>query len=77
MEIKEGYRRAYQIRMPVEGRKSFIVTVPYEVVEREARKQGLTITEFIAKFQAVALYDNFDGIHYVFEERVSESQKPE
>jgi len=75
-EVKNAYQKKYQIRVPVDGRKSFVVTLPYEVVEREARKKGLTIPEFIEKFQAVASYDNFDGIHYTFEEIADESQEP-
>jgi len=70
MEVKEGYRKEYLIRMPVEGRKSFVVTLPYEVVEREARKRQLTIPEFIERFQVVATYNNFEGVHYTFEEIV-------
>jgi len=68
MRIKEGYRKEYHIRMPVEGRKSFVVTLPYEVVEKEARKRQLNITEFVRKFQVVAMYNNFNGVHYIFEE---------
>lgn len=68
IEVKDAYQKKYQIRTPVGGRKSFIVTLPYEVVEREARRRGLTIPEFTEKFQVVASYDNFDGIHYTFEE---------
>lgn len=67
MEIKDTYRKEYQIRMPVEGRKSFVVTLPYEIVEREARKKGLTIAEFLDQFIVVAQYNNFDGVFYSFE----------
>ena len=65
---QDALRKKYQIRTPVGGRKSFIVTMPYEVVEREARRRELTIPEFIRKYQAVAHYDNFDGVLYTFEE---------
>ena len=68
-EVKEAYRKEYQIRIPVEGRNSFVITLPYEVVEREARRRELTTTEFTKKFQIVALYDNFEGVHYIFEEK--------
>ena len=67
MEIKDTYRKPYQIRIPVGGRKSFIVTLPYEIVEREARKRGLSIEEFLQTHVAVAQYDNFDGVFYSFE----------
>jgi len=54
--------------MPVEGKRSFIVTMPYEVVERESRRKGLSITEFLQRYQVVAHYDNFEGVYYTFEE---------
>ena len=66
--LENALRREYQIRIPVEGRKSFVVTMPYEVVEREARRKGLSLDEFLKKYQVVAHYDNFEGIIYTFEE---------
>jgi hypothetical protein len=74
---KDALRKQYQIRMPVEGRKSFIVTMPYEVVEREARRQGLKLEEFLEKYQVVAHYDNFEGVLYTFEEVPEETKKEE
>lgn len=44
------------------------LTEPYEVVEKEARTRDLTISEFLNRFQAIAEFDNFDGVHYTFEE---------
>ena len=67
-----GYRRAYRLRTAVPGRKSIEVTFPYEVVERQARSRGLTIGEFLNRFQAVAEYDNFEGVRYTFEEIIEE-----
>lgn len=65
----EGYRKEYRIRLAQGDKaKSTEVTFPYVVVEREARKLGLTIPEFLEKFQVVAQYDNFEGVHYHFEE---------
>ena len=63
-----GYRKAYRLRTAVPGRKSIEVTFPYEVVEKEARSKGLTVDEFLNRFQAVCEYDNFDGVIYRFEE---------
>jgi len=65
---QDTLRKEYQIRMPVEGKRSFIVTMPYEVVERESRRKGLSITEFLQRYQVVAHYDNFEGVYYTFEE---------
>jgi len=62
-----GYRKTYRLRTAVPGKKSIEVTFPYEVVEKEARSKGLTIDEFLARFQAVCEYDNFEGVIYKFE----------
>jgi hypothetical protein len=66
MEI--GYRKAYRLRVAQPGRKSIEVTFPYEVVEKEARSEGLTVDEFLNRFQAICEYDNFEGVVYRFEE---------
>ena len=63
-----GYRKIYRLRTAVPGRKSIEVTFPYEVVEKEARSRGLTISEFLDRFQAVCEYNNFEGVLYRFEE---------
>lgn len=70
-----GYRKTYRMRTPVPDRKSVEVTFPYEVVERKARSQGLSVPEFLERFQAVAEYDNFDGVLYTFEEIPSEKEQ--
>lgn len=66
--LENALRKEYQIRVPVEGRKSFVVTMPYEVVEREARRRDLSLDEFLKRYQVIAHYDNFEGIIYTFEE---------
>ena len=66
--MKIGYRKFYRLRTAVPGRKSLEVTFPYEVVEREARVKGLTVAEFLARFQAAVEYDNFKGVVYKFQE---------
>ena len=75
MPTQEGYRKEYKIRLAQGDRaKTIEVTFPYEVVERAARKLGLTIPKFLEQFQVVAQYDNFEGVHYHFEEI---KEKPE
>ena len=61
-----GYRKIYRLRNAVPGRKCIEVTFPYEVVEREARRNGLSVKEFISLFQVVAEYDGFEGVVYTF-----------
>jgi len=63
-----GYRKIYRLRVAQLGAKSIEVTFPYEVVDREARKHGLNIHEFLKQFHVVAEFDNFEGVHYTFKE---------
>ena len=64
-----GYRKNYRLRLAVPNAKCVEVTIPYEVIEREAGKENLTVKEFIMQFEAVAEYDNFEGVHYTFRKR--------
>ena len=66
MEL-EAYRRTYKLRLAQGNkRKSIEVTFPYVVIEKEARKHGLSVDEFIKQFEAVAQYNSFDGVIYNF-----------
>ena len=51
------------------GKGYFEVSVPPEVVEREARKAGLAIDEFLDHFELECLFDAFEGLHYRFRKR--------
>jgi len=62
-----AYRKTYRLRTAVPGRKTIEVTFPFEVIEKEARSKGLTVAEFLNRFQAVCEYDSFDGVLYTFE----------
>jgi len=65
--INGALRKTYKLRMAIPGSKTIEVTFPYEVVEREARKKGITLQEFLEQYIAVAQYDGFDGVLYTFE----------
>jgi hypothetical protein len=65
----DAYQKKYKLRLAQGNRKNSLeVTFPYEVVDKEARKRGLTIDEFITRFQAIAQYNGFEGVMYTFEE---------
>lgn len=66
-DLTNGYRRVYKIRAIGEDGLNIVVSIPREVIDREARKRHLSIDEFIQKFRAVATYNGFEGIHYTFE----------
>lgn len=74
MKSKEALRKPYKMRRNVCGRNSFTVTMPFEVIEREARKRHLDIDTFIKTYQVVAEYNSFDGVHYTFE-KVEDNNK--
>lgn len=63
-----GYRKEYKMRRLVPDRNYISVTMPYEVVERQATIQGLTVKEFVKRFVVVAEYNSFDGVRYTFKD---------
>ena len=65
----DAYRKTYKLRLAQGSKTNTIeVTFPYPVIEKEARKHGLTVEQFIETYQAVAQYNGFDGVLYTFEE---------
>ena len=68
MERDIAYRREYRLRTAQPGKKTIEVTFPYDVVDHEARKRGISIDEFIQRFQVIAQYNGFEGVLYTFEE---------
>ena len=75
-QIKDSYRKVYRLVKAVKGRKSIKITFPYEFIEHEARKHNLSVDEFIERFQAIAQYDNYNDVHYTFEETDKEPVAP-
>ncbi len=63
-----GYRKVYKMRKLMPDRNYIVAGIPYAVIEREAAIHNLTVNEFIEKFEVVAEYDSFDGIHQTFRE---------
>jgi len=74
-EIRDAYKRRYKMRAVGQDGLNIVVSIPRVVIEREAEKHGLTIPEFLEQFKAVAQYDNFEGVHYTFEE-IKKEQEP-
>lgn len=68
LDLADALKRSYKMRAQGEGKLNTVVSIPRQVIIREAEKQGISIEEFIKRFKAVAHYDNFDGIFYAFEE---------
>ena len=66
IKVDDAIPRRYTLRQVGPDGKYYSVQVPKEVVEREARRHGLTEEQFSEKFELEALYNSFQGIHYRF-----------
>ncbi len=66
--IRRTYKKRY--RMNIVGQYGYTTTVviPPEVIRLKAEEVSLTPEEFVKRYQAVAEYDNFEGVNYTFEE---------
>ncbi len=58
--------KRFAIRKVGPGGRYYEVAMPREVIEREARRRGLDLEEFIRTHEVECLYDNFEGIIYRF-----------
>jgi hypothetical protein len=56
MAKKELYQKGYKMR---EAGGGYEVTIPKLVVERGARKAGLSLEDFIKKFRVIHLFNDF------------------
>jgi len=71
--VEDAYTKSYKMRMVGSG--SLKATIPRVVVEREARRYGLSIEEFIKLFQVEYLFDDFDGAFLRFKRQPSEDEE--
>lgn len=59
--------KRYKVRSTGKNGATLETTLPREVFEREARRQGLTIEEALEKLDAVWRFNDFRGLHLSFE----------
>lgn len=71
--IRDTYKRCYKMRALGQNGLNIVVSIPRVVIQREAENRSLTIGEFLKQFNAIAQYDNFEGIIYTFEEAKGKS----
>ena len=57
--VEDAYAKSYKMRFVGPG--SVEATLPKPIVEREARRLGLTVEEFIEQYQVEYLYNDFGG----------------
>lgn len=58
--VEDAYVKSYKMRMVGAG-SSLEATIPRAIVEREARRQKLSVEEFIKLFQVEYLFNDFGG----------------
>lgn len=63
---EDTYQKVYKMRKVGEDGLNIVVSIPPEVVEKEARKHNMTVTDFVSNFRVLAEYNSFQGIHYTF-----------
>jgi len=63
----DAYTRTYIMRTAGKRSRTIEVTVPRDVIVRQARRAGLTIDEYLKQYRAVAHFNDSDELYYRFE----------
>jgi len=66
--------RRYKIRVTGSRGSTIETSIPREVVEREARRHGLTLSQALEKLVAVWRYNSFAGLFLSFEPAAKEEE---
>lgn len=69
-----GYSKEYKMRKAIPGKKYISVTMPYEIIQRQASLHGMTVEQFIDMFIVVAEYDDSAEVRYTFKDTRSGSK---
>jgi len=64
--VTENYQKTYKMRQQGEGGLNVVVSIPPEIIEKEARKRGITIDDFVKQFRVIACFNGFEGVLYRF-----------
>jgi len=59
--LKDTYTKTYRMQATGASGDTIRTSVPREVVAREARRRGMTITQFVKYFKVQWLYNGFEG----------------
>jgi hypothetical protein len=69
IDLRETFKGRYRMRRTGPTSKFNVVTsIPPPVVQREAESHGLSMDEFVKRFEAVVHYGGFKGVYITFEE---------
>jgi hypothetical protein len=69
IDFNNALARRYALRRIDSNKRAWEATIPREIVEREARRLGITIEELEETYELECLFDDFHGIHYRFIEK--------
>lgn len=69
LQLARALSKRYKIRRAQPKVDSLETTIPWEVIEREARCAGLDIDQFIQAYEAEWLYNSFEGLIFRFVKR--------
>jgi len=72
---KDAYTRTYKLRTTGQRDRTFEVSVPRDVILRQAKRAELTPGEFLEQYRAVAHFDDFEGVYYRFEKYMGDSDE--
>ena len=67
LDDKNVIIKTYRVRTTGKNGATLETSIPREVFEREARRQGLTVEEALQRLMAVWRFDSFIGLHLSFE----------
>ena len=70
----EAIAKRYAIRWAGKG-NTLETCIPVEAVEREARRKGMTLDEFLESYEAECLFNNFGGLHIRFVEKAESKRQ--
>ena len=78
IETRIYYEKAYRLQAVGEDGLTTMVSMPPEVIRREAKKRSITVQEFIKLYRAVAHYNSIEGVLYTFEsvEKFNKDDRP-
>ena len=75
LDDKEVIMKKYALCRVGARRSTIKITLPTEVVEREARRLGISEEEAVEKLLGVWKYNSFDGLHLSFVEKEPKKER--
>lgn len=68
IDTNDAYHKVYKLRVAqgYNTKRSYEVTFPFQVIEKEANRNKLSVEEFVQQFKAVACFNGFEGVIYKF-----------